>query len=267
MKSHGFTLVELIVVISIIALLAAMVLPATRAAREQARATVCQSNIKQLLLEFQQYEAEHLTLPTGFALFGPGKPEGGFSFNLSLDAPGWYWFDFLRTSRYESERDKRVLQCPSKLQTSKALDVGLLCGNYGVNRSLCPSSKDLKRYRESFGGPPMSSADIRSPGSTLLLVDSGYALICWWHARNDPLIDFSGPFISDTAYIPGLSINKDRNLLPGQIDDAIGGRHSNKTVNVGFGDGHVDREKADALLVEKVGEDQYPNRAPLWEPK
>jgi len=265
MKSSGFTLVELIVVISIVALLAALLLPVTQNARRQAQSTVCQSNIRQLVLEFQQYEAEHFTLPYGFDMSYPGEPEGGFSYNLLIDVPGWYWFDFLRTSRYRSDQDKRILQCPSKVQTDDTLNEGLLCGNYGANRSLCPSFYDMKRYRESFGGPPRSTADIRRPGSTLLLVDSGYTLICWWHARNDPLMEFSGPFISDTAYIPGLSVNKDRDLLPGQIDDAIGGRHPSKTVNAGFADGHVDRKRADDLLVEKVDDDQYRNRAPLWE--
>jgi len=80
-------------------------------------------------------------------------------------------------------------------------------------------------------------------------------------------MEFSGPFIQDTAYVPGLSINRDRDLLPGQIQDAIGGRHPSKTVNVGFVDGHVDRTKADDLLVEKTGEDQYCNRVPTWDPR
>jgi prepilin-type N-terminal cleavage/methylation domain-containing protein/prepilin-type processing-associated H-X9-DG protein len=46
-KRKGFTLIELLVVIAIIALLMAILLPALNRARNQARAVVCQSNLKQ----------------------------------------------------------------------------------------------------------------------------------------------------------------------------------------------------------------------------
>jgi prepilin-type processing-associated H-X9-DG protein/prepilin-type N-terminal cleavage/methylation domain-containing protein len=269
MRFRGLTLVELIAVIAIIAMLAALLFPALHSAREQARATVCQAHIRELAIEFQQYEAEHERLPYGIWAMRPAPP-GGYICNPVYDLPGWYWPNFIGAVRYRSLRDRKILECPSRHLEDSGLSQDVLWGNYGVNRSLCRSAADVAIYSREFPGPPLSTSKISHPGSTLLLVDSGYALICWWDVMAEPPKRYSGSLAVGTAYIPGLQINADRELLPGQVDDAIGGRHSNKTVNVGFADGHVDRMEASALGVETVGEGDekwYRNRTPLWDPR
>ncbi len=62
-KRIGFTLVELLVVITIIGMLMALLLPAVQAAREAGRRATCLNNQKQLALAIQQYEAANQELP------------------------------------------------------------------------------------------------------------------------------------------------------------------------------------------------------------
>jgi len=56
---RGFTLIELLVVIAIIAILAAILFPVFARAREKARQSSCQSNLKQLALAWQMYVQDY----------------------------------------------------------------------------------------------------------------------------------------------------------------------------------------------------------------
>lgn len=75
---HGFTLVELLVVIAIIAILIALLLPAVQAAREAARRTQCVNNLKQMGVAFHNYNAI-------FDRFPPGAFQG-------QDRNGSWWY-------------------------------------------------------------------------------------------------------------------------------------------------------------------------------
>jgi prepilin-type N-terminal cleavage/methylation domain-containing protein len=89
---RGFTLVELLVVIAIIGILVALLLPAVQAAREAARRTTCQNQIKQLALGAINHHDTHKHFPTGgWGWFWVGDPDRGYG----KDQPGGWIYNTL----------------------------------------------------------------------------------------------------------------------------------------------------------------------------
>ena len=102
-KPNGFTLIELLVVISIIALLVAILMPALGKARQQARATVCGSNLKQWGLLFTYYTEDN---------------HGRFMVAKQSNEPGaGTWL--LPMMTYYGKNGKEIRLCPEAMLTEE----------------------------------------------------------------------------------------------------------------------------------------------------
>ena len=263
MRVGGFTLVELLIVIAVIAVLMGILIPISHTAREQARAMACGSNLKQLSLALTMYDQVNETFPSGFNdLIGiPVAPPGGYVGDASYDKIGWWWFHFLSNTLWENFDKGTILWCPSRCIQDTGYEANILCGNYGVNRAICKDAQGISG--DEFIGAPLALYQIRHPAEALLIADSGYSLISGRSATNVSIQPSGHTRRKGAFYVPGMGINGQKIIFPGHELDALEGRHSNRSVNVGFADGHVSRRKADDLLVEDVN-GFYRNGSSLW---
>ena len=119
-KISGFTLIELLVVIAIIAILAAILFPVFARARENARRSSCQSNLKQLGLGVMQYVQDY---------------DGFYPYVRVLSTPKINWGQ----SIYPYVKSTQLFRCPSN--TTNDYVNGM--GSNGPDYPVIPSSYSM----------------------------------------------------------------------------------------------------------------------------
>ncbi len=204
---RGFTLIELLVVIAIIALLAAILFPVFARARENARKSSCNNNLKQLGVAAQMYWQDYDERNFSYVAIG-----GGYLWNVAFES---------------YSKNKQIHICPNATRYTGAGVVGgfgtattawtgfLYTGSYAYNGFL---------YADNATAQPGSVdaiADIKEVSKTMLLADS-----IW--------IDTWAPN-GDTSCPGTIDLTKGTNTGMGRlcIDRHMGGG------NMLFADGHV----------------------------
>ena len=145
MRRKGFTLIELLVVIAIIAILAAILFPVFAKAREKARTSSCQSNLKQIGLAITQYVQDYdETLPQRY---------------MGAEAYSW------RVCVSPYLKSTQVFACPSNPQNKSLCMAGIYPNSYGAN------GQDGQNTPFSRSGP-VSLAAIDAPAQLIFVAET-----------------------------------------------------------------------------------------------
>ena len=235
-RKLGFTLIELLVVIAIIAILAAILFPVFGRARENARRSSCQSNLKQIGLGLMQYTQDYdEKLPR--AWYGGGTTPH----YTSNQGDGRHkWMDVVTPYT----KSTQIFVCPSATGATTQYEPYTTdrFGSYSMNSTYWGATG----AKQGPGNGGMSLALLEAPATTVWVTDGmGAHQVAWQNTTNDP----TAPTTVNGE--KRLGINGATDIQEG----AFAERHL-ETVNILYTDGHVKSVKIDSLLA-KSSDDYY----------
>ncbi len=138
---RGFTLIELLVVIAIVAVLIALLLPAVQQAREAARRSQCQNNLKQIGLALHNYHDTNQTFPQGWIGVTANQPDvNGLN--------GWGWASKLL---HRIEQPALYHAINFKLSVSNAANTANIVRAVPVFRCPSDSSTEIWALKNAMG--------------------------------------------------------------------------------------------------------------------
>jgi prepilin-type N-terminal cleavage/methylation domain-containing protein/prepilin-type processing-associated H-X9-DG protein len=174
-RTRGFTLIELMVVVAIIALLMAILLPSLASARERARTTECLSNLRQLSHGWHMYADENkdISLPGRYAKKpgGTDNPENWYEVGNGLKyRPRWiatmgkyvnlFAFDHPSTSDDRQDYDGKVYRCPAVPERIDERNHA-----YGYNHQFLGNARKTNDVYHNF---PVNRSRIRNFAGTVM---------------------------------------------------------------------------------------------------
>ena len=189
MKRKAFTLLEILVVIAIIAILAAILFPAFARARENARRASCQSNLKQIGLGIALYTQDYDEKLSHYDGMGTPGPDS-FTENDVL------WADVLQPY----VKSKQIFICPSATHSGSPktrTTTASASFYYGVAATLQTTEYAFTNHSPT---PVSSLSEFTNPSETLLVLDRSDATTASYDyfVNDDPFraagkLHFEGP--------------------------------------------------------------------------
>jgi prepilin-type N-terminal cleavage/methylation domain-containing protein/prepilin-type processing-associated H-X9-DG protein len=248
---RGFTLIELLVVIAVIAILAALLLPALNRAKLAAESTTCRNNVRQLMLGTSMYVQQFSAYPGGgqngalSPLMGQIEPFVGAAYPMDNYSNGVYLGP--RNSVYACPGYNRAR---GAFGSARWLDgsVRVRTVSYAYNYFGTGPMFGLVNYptTDASGLAPLRENQVVKPSDMIAFGDSVLQLLKFIVPIDGPVQGyhiFGLPF-GDSDYYNEVM----RGLPVGDpAVQAIAQRHGGRW-NVGFCDGHVENLQATNLF-------------------